>query len=284
MFDLLISNFSFNDLWNPSALIMTIIISLFYLWMTESKESSLRVPLTKRISFLLGMFLFYFGFSGPLYLLGHLIFTAHMVQMAICYLIVPPLLIIGMPNQFLKFLLSLNLIKKILSMANNPLLSLLLFNVLFSFYHFPVVLDYLMVNYTSHLLFQSILFVAAILMWWPILNPFSQLSELKKIGYMFANGVLLTPACALIIFSSSTLYGTYTDPVIWSAALGFCLDLNTPIPTELFQSFSPLSPKDDQQLGGVVMKLIQELVYGITIAYIVIQWIKKEKISQVDPI
>ena len=50
------------------------------------------------------------------------------------------------------------------------------------------------------------------MMWWPMLNPlpeYQTLSDIKKLGYMFANGILLTPACALIIFDGTVVCNVY---------------------------------------------------------------------------
>lgn len=33
---------------------------------------------------------------------------------------------------------------------------------------------------------------------------------------------------------------------------------------------------EDQQLGGIVMKFVQEIMYGIILAYIFKQWFKRE--------
>jgi putative membrane protein len=41
--------------------------------------------------------------------------------------------------------------------------------------------------------------------------------------------------------------------------------------------FAHLSPLDDQQLGGVIMKIIQEIVYGATLAYIFFRWYRRER-------
>ena len=49
-------------------------------------------------------------------------------------------------------------------------------------------------------------------MWWPMLNPlpeYQTLSDIKKLGYMFANGILLTPACALIILRQPVICNVY---------------------------------------------------------------------------
>ena len=68
------------------------------------------------------------------------------------------------------------------------------------------------------------------MMWWPMLNPlpeYQTLSDIKKLGYMFANGILLTPACALIIFTTAPLFATYTDPAAWMKAMELCVPAGT---------------------------------------------------------
>ena len=60
-------------------------------------------------------------------------------------------------------------------------------------------------------------------MWWPLLNKVekAKLHGLWKVGYLFANSVLITPACALIIFNNQPLYETYTSLQSWINSLTF---------------------------------------------------------------
>jgi putative membrane protein len=39
----------------------------------------------------------------------------------------------------------------------------------------------------------------------------------------------------------------------------------------------PLQALDDQRLGGIIMKLMQELTYGSVLAYVFTSWYRKEK-------
>ncbi|RCK10896.1 hypothetical protein DT075_23240 [Bacillus licheniformis] len=48
-----------------------------------------------------------------------------------------------------------------------------------------------------------------------------------KLGYIMADGILLTPACALIMFSDTALYSTYSDPSAWAEAMKLCVPLDT---------------------------------------------------------
>ena len=143
--------------------------------------------------------------------------------------------------------------------------------------------DTLMQSIVLHSLYQYLLFIASLLMWWHMIAPIpstSPLSDLRRIGYIFANGILITPACALIIFAPEPLYQTYTDPTIWASVMAYCLPAGANVPMGLFagpNSFAFLETRMDQQLAGVLMKMMQELTYGITIGYVFKQWLSKEK-------
>ena len=87
----------------------------------------------------------------------------------------------------------------------------------------PAILDFVMAEFTIHRILYVLLFITSMLMWWPMVCPdeYRRLSELQKMAYIILSGVLLTPACAMIIFSPNI--------VIWhlyrSAALGDGINL-----------------------------------------------------------
>ncbi len=72
------------------------------------------------------------------------------------------------------------------------------------------------------------------------------------------------------MFSGAPMYATYTDPAAWAEAMKLCvpLDLLEEIPLSGPEMFNTLPPLEDQQLGAVLMKIIQEAVYGIYLAVI----------------
>ena len=126
-------------------------------------------------------------------------------------------------------------------------------------------------------------------MWWPIITDIKKydiLSGPLKIGYIFANGVLITPACALIIFASEPLYTTYSDPSAWLNMLALCVPTSTLSSLNISgpELFSSMSLLHDQQLGGVLMKVIQEIVYGFILAKIFYRWYQLEAGEGADKI
>ncbi|OIJ10180.1 cytochrome c oxidase assembly factor CtaG [Anaerobacillus arseniciselenatis] len=294
MIEQFFSSFTFRTIWTPELIVVLLLFSSLYFAITgplryHFKDSE-KVPTKKKVYFHLGLIAVYFGFGGPLYVLGHLMISMHMFSMAIVYLIAPPLLLLGIPHWFLQTFWKFSIVRLPLKVLGKPLMGLILFNAMFSFYHLPFTFDRLMTNSGLHNIYQLGMLFAAFLMWWHIIPVFpkmaEQLTELKKIGYMFANGVLFTPACVLVIFASGPLYAMYTDVNTWSIAMGYCLPAGSDIPYELFSgenALPPLSPQHDQQFGGAIMKVTQELVYGVAIGYTFKQWWKRERKPVVIP-
>lgn len=278
--------FGFRALWSPLFfLFVLLVLGGYYLltvkYRTQFKNSE---PLTKRqgLYFVAGMVVLYAIKGSPVDLMGHLMFYAHMIQMAILYLVVPPLVIMGIPQWVWRAAINYKGVKPLFDFFTKPLIALILFNGVFSIYHIPDVFDIVKTDMLLHTAYTTILFLLATFMWWPILNELSErdtLGGLKKVGYVFANGVLLTPACALIIFADTPMYNTYSDPNAWAQALQLCVPSTTLANLNLSgpEMFNSMSLIHDQQLGGVIMKIIQEIVYGIILAQIFFAWYKKEQ-------
>ncbi|WP_017726888.1 cytochrome c oxidase assembly factor CtaG [Halalkalibacterium ligniniphilum] len=288
--DQLFNSFGFRPLWTPELLIMLVIIGFVYFmvvtkWRHRFAEST-PVSLRKKIYFVLGLIALYLGWGSPLYIAGHIMITFHMIQMVFAYFVAVPLFLLGIPAWFFKSLfnaLKKPVTKRLSKWTLNPIVALFLFNGLFSFYHVPIMFDTLMKSPVLHSLYQFLLLFAAFLMWWHMIAPIpstSKLSDLRRIGYIFANGILITPACALIIFAGQPLYQTYTDPTFWAQVMAYCLPAGTEAPLGLLtgpNSFAFLETRMDQQLAGALMKVMQEITYGFTIGYVFKQWLTKEK-------
>lgn len=282
--------FGFRALWSPYYLLFVLALSTVYYLVTikyKDKFTSEGYPEKQQMLFFYsGMVLLYLIKGSPIDLLSHIMFTAHMVQMAIYYLVFPILIIKGIPEWIWRTIFSIPVVKQILGVLTKPLIALLLFNGLFSMYHIPVVFDFAKANPFIHALITTIILFTAFCVWWPVFTPLKEqdtMQPLLKLGFIFANGMLITPACALIIFSESALYETYSETGGWIQALSLCvpptvlngLSLSGP------EMFSPIPVVEDQQLGGILMKITQEIVYGFILANIFFKWFKQG--DKVDP-
>lgn len=278
--------FGFVALWSPYLFVFTLLVFAIYLlvtikWQDRFEDSK---PLTKKelSAFSIGLFLFYIVKGSPIDLIGHILFSMHMVQMALLLMLIPPLLIVGIPTWVWKKVVDHRLVQPIFKFFTSPLLALIVFSGLFSIYHIPIMLDTIKLNELYHSLFTLILFVSAIFLWWPIMNKLGdehQVSGLKKIGYIIGSAILITPACALIIFAPEPMYATYSDGDVWLKAMELCVPSDTLATLTLSgpELFTNMPVLEDQQLGGVIMKIIQEIIYGVLLAMIFFQWYKSEQ-------
>ncbi|CAM5781756.1 MULTISPECIES: cytochrome c oxidase assembly protein [Brevibacillus] len=256
---------SFSDMWSPTVILITILLTILYFALTgplrhrfaDSKPATAK----QKVLFVLAMLFFYAGAGSPINYVGHhYLFSMHMLQMSLLFFVLPPLLMVGIPGWLWTAIFSNKRMYALLRIFTKPIVAAVVFNALLSFYHVPFILDTASLNHDAMNAFHAFLFCTAFCMWWPIVNPLpgqpEQLAGLKKMAYLFANGILITPACALIIFAGEPIYQHY---------------MNAP---QLFEGYTAFV---DQRTGGIIMKLVQEMVYGSVLAYIFYKWRKDEK-------
>ncbi|MBS4217876.1 cytochrome c oxidase assembly factor CtaG [Bacillus sp. FJAT-49711] len=281
-----LSIFGFRALWSPYFIVFILLLTVGYFFIAVKLRHKIKdsepLKTSQAILFLLAMALLYTTKGSPVDLLAHIMFTFHMVQMAFLYLIIPPILILSIPNWIWVRIIDLPFIKGIFKFFTKPLIALVLFNGLFSVYHIPLVMDAVKMNIFIHAVYTIILFIFAIFLWWPLINKLPghhQLHGLKKLGYIIGDGVLLTPACGLIIFAPVAMYATYTDGEMWMKAMALCVPGSTLSGLSISgpELFTNMPAREDQQLGGVLMKIIQEIVLGTILIKVLFEWFKKEQ-------
>ncbi|EGL19875.1 MULTISPECIES: cytochrome c oxidase assembly protein [Paenibacillus] len=257
----------FFEMWNPVVLLFVVVVGLVYRSLTSPSKAAAagEEPVSSKVklSFYTGIALFYIGQGSPINYLGHhYLFSVHMLQQSLLYLIMPIFILNGLPAWLIRPLFKGTVMNRLLRFFTHPLISVLAFNLLFSIYHLPLIMDTLMENEWMLLGYHGILLFTAFAMWFPVFTPLPEhekLSSLMKLAYIAVNGILLTPACALIIFASEPIYAMYANVVI---------------------PFNALPLLDDQQLGGVLMKVIQEIVYGSALAMIFFKWYRTERAQE----
>ncbi|MFT9599072.1 cytochrome c oxidase assembly protein [Mesobacillus sp.] len=248
--------------WNIFVIIFGIALIFYYNY--KKKTIGFQVSKKKKLSFYTGAGLFIFALGSPVDAVGDYLFSVHMVIQSIIYLAVPPLILYGLPDKELEgFLSKRPALRRTIHILTKPILALLLFNGFFSFYHVPFIFDFIMGSSLYMTLSIIFLLILSFIMWWPIVSPVKSMDSIKplyKIAYICGMGILLTPACALIIFSKDLLYTSYLHS------------------TQLFG----VGALDDQQAGGALMKIIQEIIYGGVIAFIFFAWAKDQRNDEIE--
>jgi putative membrane protein len=259
LFDL----FTYTSNWDLTLNLVFIAVAIMYLLVTGPLRH--RFPETEPVSgktkffFLTGLIVYYFSAGSPLNLLAHELFSMHMLQMSLQYIVLPPLLLLGIPAWMLRPLIKIHWIRAIGKFFTRPLVILFVFNGLLSLYHFPYIFDLIMSSQVLHIVSHTILLFTALCMWWPVVCPVPELDRMKpllKLGFLVAHGVLLTPACALIMFADTVLFDYYASASKY---------------------VSVISLRDDEQLGGIIMKIIQEVVYITAIGFVFVQWLRIQR-------
>lgn len=287
--------FGFRALWSPYFFIYLLCISVAYFLITGPMRNRFGKNLPKPTTgqqwfFYSGLLFVYLVKGAPIDLLAHIMMSAHMIQMAILYFVVPIFIIRGLPKWLLRRLISLPIVKPLFSIFTHPLIALAIFNCLFAMYHLPVVFDFTKSNQLVHSFVTIFFFLTAIFMWWPIVNPLKEhtrLQPLQKMAYLLASIFMVSIACALIIFASEPLFESYSSQGAWVQSMSLCVpadvlnglsgDLSGP------DMFSPLDAQEDQQLGGIIMMFLQEIIYGIIFGWIFFSWFSKKNM-EIDPI
>lgn len=278
--------FSFRDLWSPVFMVFTMAVIVLYTFIAGPWryrfEGSAPVSWVRQSSFIVAAILLYLTMGGPLSLMGHLMFTFHMTNMAVAYMLVPPLLLYGIPDWLWRSMFQAKF-WRVFRILMNPIVSMGMFVLLFSFYHMPDNHDWIMTHFTVHTLFYIALFVSSVIMWWHVFLPvpeWRRISPLLTLLYVFLSGLLLTPACAMIIFAEEPMFAVYNDPQVWTKAMGYCMSGDPAVLLSQFDGpafFNLMSGHDDQQLGGIVMKLLQEFVNAAALYIVFMGWYRKER-------
>ncbi|WP_062105188.1 cytochrome c oxidase assembly factor CtaG [Bacillus niameyensis] len=278
--------FGFRALWSPYFLIFVLLMIAAYFFITVKlrHKYSDSEPLKRgqAILFVISMVLLYVIKGAPVDLMAHIMFTFHMVQMAFLYLVIPPMLIMSVPNWVWKKVINVSWFKPIFRFMTKPLMALILFNGIFSMYHIPSVLDTVKLNFFVHAGYTIVLFIFSMFLWWPLVNKLPdeyQLHGLKKVGYILADGILLLPSCGMIMFAPAAMYETYTNGEMWLKAMELCVPGSTLSGLSISgpELFTNVPARVDQQTGAVIMKVLQEIVLGIFLVKVFFEWYEKEK-------
>jgi putative membrane protein len=166
--------------------------------------------------------------------------SAHMLQHILITMVGPPLLLAGAPD-----------IKWLARWRVNPWFSVVVFNFVLMVWHLPAFYDATLREPNLHVLEHLMFMATAFVFWWPVIGPGSRgatrLSPLMKIGYLAFAGV---------------------PPTV----VGFILAL-APVPLYPFYAAAPRLLSDvsaalDQQLAGILMFGLGNLIYFVPVSWI----------------
>lgn len=254
---------SFTDLWHPGVFAWVLLVQAAYLLAVGTWRSSFGwgapVPATRQLWFSLGLWCIYLSEGTPLHVLSErYLFSAHMLQHLLLTMVVPPLLMTGTPDWVVRPITRIRPLMAVLRLFTRAVPALLLFNVIYSVWHMPVAYEAVLKSHSFHMVQHGVLFLTAILMWWPITSPLPELPPLHEgvqMLYIFVAGVTQLGAFALITFADEPIYRFYEEaPRVWAV----------------------IDPLGDQQIAGVVMNIGAMLIAVLVWTILFFRWAARE--------
>ncbi len=182
--------------------------------------------------------------------------SVHMLQFVLIGLVVPPLLLLGIPpgKPELRHRQSMRLAR----IATQPLVALILFNVVIVITHLPSVVDTLMASQLGSFSVDMAWLAAGITFWWPVVLDRPErpgFGHPLKVGYLILATIVNTATFLYLTFSELPVYATF----------------------ELAPPVYGISARDDQRVAGLLMKVGTAAVLWTAISILFYLWYRSEE-------
>lgn len=177
--------------------------------------------------------------------------SLHMVQHLVLMMVSPPLVLLGICGMRPPDPAWAPRWRRVWTAITRPLPATVLFNVVLLVWHIPALYDTTLRNEGLHI-FEHLTFIAVgVVLWWPIVDPIrgegtAAVSPFQKIAALGVGGVPPTVLGLIFSIGANPFYEFYARaPRLWG-----------------------LSPITDQQIAGVVMFGLGNLIYFAAISVI----------------
>ena len=211
------------------------------------------------IYYALGVLTIYAAAGSPLHnLADQYLASAHMLQHVLLMLVAAPLLLAGIPAWVWQALLRVRGVLPVARVLTHWLMALAVFNAVMLLVHLPSAVGLQLQEWWFHLFAHTSLLLAGLVMWWPVLSTVPELPRLAyplQMGYLFLQSLVPAVMASFITFSDRVVYQAYAEaPRIWG-----------------------LSPLDDQQIAGGMMKLLGTIILWSFITVAFFKWYEREE-------
>jgi putative membrane protein len=167
--------------------------------------------------------------------------TVHMIQHILITMVGPPLVLAGLP---------LGMARYLPRFLGNPWLTVMLFNGVLLAWHIPAMYQATLLNEQVHILEHLLFMGTAFLFWVPVIGPVAEtrgMPPLMKIGYLALAGIPPTVIGMTLALAPFVIYPFYS------------------LQPRLFADLGPLV---DQQVAGLLMFGLGNLIYFVPISVI----------------
>ena len=225
----------------------------------------------QRISFFSGLIVIFLALQSPIDPLAEHQFSIHQVQHLLLRMIGPLLVLSGAPltpmlrgappwflQVVIKPIVRVSVSHQIYGFITNPVLTTLVFIATIYLWQIPAVHDMAVRSDLVHSGMHSTMLISGFMFWWLVIDPKPHRSRLHFALRILYLGLIVIPNTILgasITFSSHLLYEAYQE---FPQPLG-------------------LSPLIDQQLGGLILWVVGDMMSILAAGIVMILWYKKEQ-------
>jgi putative membrane protein len=253
--------------WQPHPDVWLVIVALLggYVYALSAwgpRYAPGRSPATRRqrLYFTLGVLTLWVAAEWPVHdIAERYLYSVHMAQHMAFQFVAPPLLILGLPGWLLRVLLRPRPVFAAVKFLTRPVPALAVVNLVVAVSHTPVWVNTTVHNGLLHFLAHVLIIGVSLVMWWPVLSPLPELPHLSypgRMAYLFAHSVVPTVPASFLTFTTFPLYSSYAQAP---------------------RLFAWLTPVQDQQIAGLLMKLGGGLLLWSVIAVLFFRWHHEEE-------
>ena len=216
-------------------------------------------PAGRVLCFSLGLVILLVSLNGPIHdLSDSYLFSVHMVQHLLLTMVLPPLLIAGIPGWLLEPALRRKGARAVARLFTHPVFAGVFFSITLLVWHTAGAYDLMMRSHDVHIATHLLFIGAAVLLWWPVTSPAPSLPALSPpLGmlYLFLVQLPMQLLGAIITFADDPLYPWYAAaPRTWG-----------------------LSVLDDQKVGGLLMWVPGNLWIWGAMSVLFFRWAAQER-------
>ena len=191
----------------------------------------------QKANLVLGILTLWLASDWPLHDLGEeYLFALHMTQHLLLSYVMPVFFLLATPPWLARLVVPTgSRAYRWLHRFSRPLVAGVVFNAVVVFTHWPTLVNAAVKNGPMHYSVHILVVTTAVLMWMPVLGPFSEwrMQSPAAVGYLFAMSLLPTVPASWLIFAEGSVYNVYDTAFrLWG-----------------------VSVTSDQQSAGLIMKL-----------------------------
>lgn len=210
--------------------------------------------------FTFGILLLWAAADWPVHDIGEqYLYLVHMLQHIVLTLVVPPVMLLATPEWLARLVLGNGRANTIVRRMARPVPAGIAFNALALLSHWQVIVNNASTNGLFHYGVHTALVTIAILFWIPVCGPFPELRIVPpaQMIYLFVASIVPTVPGAWLTFADGAVYSAYDIPArLWG-----------------------ISVTSDQQVAGLLMKLVGGGYLWALITVIFFRWVAHDEVA-----